>query len=69
MAATSGISIDIFFDKNDCIPVDRYYMIQKAADVVVPAGLITAARVSVQCLLHVAGVLNMKIVFQADLIF
>ena len=27
-----------------CIPVDTYYMIQRAADVGVPAGLITAAR-------------------------
>ena len=27
-----------------CIPVDPYYMIQRAADVGVPAGLITAAR-------------------------
>ena len=27
-----------------CIPVDPYYMIQRAADVGVPAGLITAAK-------------------------
>ena len=42
-----------------CIPVDPYYMIQRAADVGVPAGLITAARaVNRSMPSHVAGVLN-----------
>ena len=39
-----------------CIPVDPYYMIQRAADVGVPAGLITAARaVNRSMPSHVAG--------------
>ena len=42
-----------------CIPVDPYYMIQRAADVGVPAGLITAARaVNRNMPHHVAGVLH-----------
>ncbi len=42
-----------------CIPVDPYYMIQRAADVGVPAELITAARAVNRTMpLHVAGVLN-----------
>ena len=42
-----------------CIPVDPYYMIQRAADVGVPAGLITAARaVNRSMPSHVAGVLG-----------
>ena len=42
-----------------CIPVDPYYMIQRAADVGVPAGLITAARaVNRSMPNHVAGVLT-----------
>jgi len=42
-----------------CIPVDPYYMIQRAADVGVPAGLITAARaVNRSMPSHVAGVLT-----------
>ena len=41
-----------------CIPVDPYYMIQRAADVGVPAGLITAARaVNRSMPSHVAQVL------------
>ena len=48
-----------------CIPVDPYYMIQRAADVGVPAGLITAAR-SVNRTMpnHVAGVLH-DLLYQA----
>ena len=42
-----------------CIPVDPYYMIQRASDVGVPAGLITAARaVNRSMPSHVAGVLT-----------
>ena len=42
-----------------CIPVDPYYMMQRAADVGVPAELITAARAVNRTMpLHVAGVLN-----------
>jgi nucleotide sugar dehydrogenase len=42
-----------------CIPVDPYYMIQRAADVGVPAGLITAARaVNRSMPNHVAGVIH-----------
>ena len=42
-----------------CIPVDPYYMIQRAADVGVPAGLITAARaVNRSMPSHVAEVLS-----------
>ena len=42
-----------------CIPVDPYYMIQRAADVGVTAGLITAARtVNRSMPSHVAGVLT-----------
>ena len=42
-----------------CIPVDPYYMIQRAADVGVPAGLIAAARaVNRSMPSHVAGVLS-----------
>ena len=42
-----------------CIPVDPYYMIQRAADVGVPAGLITAARaVNRSMPSHVASVLG-----------
>ena len=42
-----------------CIPVDPYYMIQRAADVGVSAGLITAARaVNRSMPSHVAGVLS-----------
>lgn len=42
-----------------CIPVDPYYMIQRAADVGVPAGLITAARaVNRSMPSHVGGVIS-----------
>jgi nucleotide sugar dehydrogenase len=42
-----------------CIPVDPYYLIQRAADVGVPTELITAARsVNRTMPIHVAGVLN-----------
>jgi nucleotide sugar dehydrogenase len=42
-----------------CIPVDPYYMIQRAADVGVPAELITAARAVNRTMpLHVANVLQ-----------
>jgi len=42
-----------------CIPVDPYYMIQRAADVGVPAELITAARAVNRTMpLYVAGVLQ-----------
>ena len=42
-----------------CIPVDPYYMIQRASDVGVPAGLITAARaVNRSMPSHVASVLS-----------
>jgi nucleotide sugar dehydrogenase len=42
-----------------CIPVDPYYMIQRAADVGVPTELITAARsVNRTMPIHVAGVIN-----------
>ena len=42
-----------------CIPVDPYYLIQRAADVGVPAEMISAARaVNRGMPLHVAGVLN-----------
>lgn len=42
-----------------CIPVDPYYMMQRAADVGVPAELITAARAVNRTMpIHVAGVLN-----------
>ena len=42
-----------------CIPVDPYYMIQRASDVGVPAGLITAARaVNRSMPSHVAGVVS-----------
>ena len=42
-----------------CIPVDPYYMIQRASDVGVPAGLITAARaVNRSMPSHVASVLT-----------
>ena len=42
-----------------CIPVDPYYMIQRAADVGVPAELITAARAVNRTMpLHVANVIN-----------
>ena len=42
-----------------CIPVDPYYMIQRAADVGVPAELITAARAVNRTMpLHVADVIN-----------
>ncbi len=42
-----------------CIPVDPYYMIQRAADVGVPAGLITAARaVNRSMPNHVANVVS-----------
>ena len=42
-----------------CIPVDPYYMIQRAADVGVPAGLITAARaVNRSMPSHVASVVT-----------
>jgi nucleotide sugar dehydrogenase len=48
-----------------CIPVDPYYMIQRAADVGVPAGLITAARaVNRSMPNHVAGVLH-DLLYQA----
>ena len=50
-----------------CIPVDPYYMIQRAADVGVPAGLITAARaVNRSMPSHVAGVLN-EILYKAGI--
>ena len=57
----SGISTDIHGVGvgGHCIPVDPYYMIQRAADVGVPAGLITAARaVNRSMPSHVAGVLS-----------
>jgi len=42
-----------------CIPVDPYYMMQRAADIGVPAELITAARAVNRTMpLHVGGVLN-----------
>ena len=42
-----------------CIPVDPYYMIQRAADVGVPAGLITAARaVNRSMPSHVGGLIS-----------
>ena len=42
-----------------CIPVDPYYMIQRAADVGVPAELITAARaVNRSMPNHVSGVIS-----------
>ena len=42
-----------------CIPVDPYYMIQRAADVGVPAELISAARTVNRTMpLHVAGIIN-----------
>lgn len=42
-----------------CIPVDPYYMIQRAADVGVPAELITAARAVNRTMpIHVAGIIN-----------
>jgi nucleotide sugar dehydrogenase len=42
-----------------CIPVDPYYMIQRASDMGVSAGLITAARkVNRSMPIHVAGVLS-----------
>ncbi len=42
-----------------CIPVDPYYMIQRAADVGVPAELITAARAVNRTMpIHVADVIN-----------
>ena len=42
-----------------CIPVDPYYMIQRAANVGVPANLITAARgVNGSMPIHVAGVIR-----------
>ena len=50
-----------------CIPVDPYYMIQRAAEVGVPAGLITAARaVNRSMPSHVAQVL-VDILWKADL--
>ena len=50
-----------------CIPVDPYYMIQRAADVGVPAGLITAARaVNRSMPSHVAQVL-VNILWKAGL--
>ena len=48
-----------------CIPVDPYYMMQRAADVGVPAELITAARAVNRTMpLHVATVLN-EILYKA----
>ena len=48
-----------------CIPVDPYYMIQRAADVGVPAELITAARAVNRTMpIHVAGVIN-EILYKA----
>ncbi len=48
-----------------CIPVDPYYMIQRAEDVGVPAELITAARTVNRTMpIHVAGVLN-EILYKA----
>ena len=48
-----------------CIPVDPYYMIQRAADVGVPAELITAARAVNRTMpIHVAGILN-EILYKA----
>jgi len=48
-----------------CIPVDPYYMMQRAADVGVPAELITAARAVNRTMpIHVAGVLN-EILYKA----
>ena len=50
-----------------CIPVDPYYMIQRAADVGVPAELITAARAVNRTMpLHVANVLN-DMLYQAGI--
>jgi nucleotide sugar dehydrogenase len=48
-----------------CIPVDPYYMMQRAADVGVPAELITAARAVNRTMpLHVATVIN-EILYRA----
>jgi len=48
-----------------CIPVDPYYMMQRAADVGVPAELITAARAVNRTMpLHVATVIN-EILYKA----
>jgi nucleotide sugar dehydrogenase len=48
-----------------CIPVDPYYLIQRANDVGVPTELITAARAVNRTMpIHVAGVLN-EILYQA----
>ena len=49
-----------------CIPVDPYYMIQRAANVGVPANLITAARgVNRSMPVHVAGVIR-DLLFEAE---
>ena len=49
-----------------CIPVDPYYMMQRAADVGVPAELITAARAVNRTMpLHVATVIN-EILYKAS---
>jgi nucleotide sugar dehydrogenase len=49
-----------------CIPVDPYYMIQRAANVGVPANLITAARgVNRSMPIHVAGVIR-DLLFEAE---
>ncbi|DAC09426.1 MAG TPA: nucleotide sugar dehydrogenase, partial [Candidatus Poseidoniales archaeon] len=49
-----------------CIPVDPYYMIQRASNVGVPANLITAARaVNRSMPVHVAGVIR-DLLYQAE---
>ena len=58
----SGTSTDthgVGVESGHCIPVDPYYMMQRAADVGVPAELITAARAVNRTMpIHVAGILN-----------
>ena len=50
-----------------CIPVDPYYMMQRAADIGVPAELITAARAVNRTMpIHVARVLN-EILYKAGI--
>ena len=50
-----------------CIPVDPYYMIQRAADVGVPAGLITAARAVNRSMPHHVAQVIIDILWKAGL--